>query len=121
MSASAAGTRVAKLAQASIALAEQLFGLTILALPVRQKSRDGQGLTNQQRVTQLPCQRHGLVAEGRGAGIVALEDGQHPRRHEGLHAGRGCGIDSTAPAPVRASGALRGRAHAPATGHRAGN
>ena len=51
---------VAELAQASIALREQLFGLTILALSVRQKSRDRQGLTNQQRVTQLACQRHAL-------------------------------------------------------------
>ena len=48
---------VAKMAQALIALIEQVYRSAVLALPVRQKARDGQGLTNQQWITQLTCQR----------------------------------------------------------------
>jgi hypothetical protein len=86
------GHSIRKLAQTSIALAELLLSLTILTSAVRQKSRDGQGLANQQGVTGLPRQRQTLVAEDHSVGIVALVAGQHPRRHEGLHAACGGGV-----------------------------
>ena len=75
-------------------------------------------LAHQDRVVQLPCQRQALVEEHLGAGVVALEMSPAPPRPERLHAPRmPCGW--TAPAPARASAALRDRVRGRATGHRA--